>query len=210
MTHNNPTTAPLLGLYLGRVRREQVVDATRALATLQKENGERKERRLARWKYTIRRLGVDAVKAELRGRFGIRLDDAPPAPLPPMRLHLGWNAQRDGRSWYGLSVENGRLKGAQRRAVRAAVERLGCTVKLTPQQDLLLCDVADRAALERILDELRRRAARSGVARARERDGLPGEADLRARDDGRRERAPVTGSTRWRPPATATSTLVIR
>ena len=159
MTHNNPTTAPLLGLHLGRVRREQVVDATRALATLQKENGERKERRLARWKYTIRRLGVDAVKAELRGRFGIRLEDAPPAPLPPMRLHLGWNAQRDGRSWYGLSVENGRLKGAQRQAVRAAVERLGCTVKLTPQQDLLLCDVADRAALERILDEF-------GVGRA--------------------------------------------
>ena len=159
MTHNNPTTAPLLGLHLGRVRREQVVDATRALATLQKENGERKERRHARWKYTIRRLGVDAVKAELRGRFGIRLEDAPPAPLPPMRLHLGWNPQRDGRSWYGLSVENGRLKGAQRRAVRAAVERLGCTVKLTPQQDIMLCDVADRAALERIFDEL-------GVGRA--------------------------------------------
>jgi sulfite reductase beta subunit-like hemoprotein len=70
-----------------------------------------------------------------------------------MRLFLGWNAQRDGGSWYGLSVENGRLAGAQRQAVRAAVERLGATVKLTAQQDLLLCDVADRAALERILDE---------------------------------------------------------
>jgi sulfite reductase (ferredoxin) len=153
MTHNNPATAPLLGLHLGRVRREQVLDATRALAVLQKENGERKDRRLARWKYTIRRLGVDVVKAELRGRFGIVLEDAAPAPLPPLRLFLGWNTQRDGRSWYGLSVENGRLRGAQRAAVRAAVERLGATVKLTPQQDLLLCDVADRAALERILDE---------------------------------------------------------
>ena len=153
MTHNNPTTAPLLGLYLGRVRRDQVVDATRAIAVLQKENGERRERRLARWKYTIRRLGVDVVKAELRNRFGIALEDAQPAPMPPMRLHLGWNAQRGGGSWYGMSVENGRLKGAQRQAVRAAVERLGVTVKLTPQQDLLLCDVADRAALERVLDE---------------------------------------------------------
>jgi sulfite reductase (ferredoxin) len=69
-----------------------------------------------------------------------------------MRLHLGWNAQRDGRSWYGLSVENGRLRDPMRAAVREAVLRLGLTVKLTPQQDLLLCDVADRAALEGILD----------------------------------------------------------
>jgi sulfite reductase (ferredoxin) len=152
MTHNNPRTAPLLGLHLGRVRREQVVEAARAIAILQKENGERRERKQARWKYTIRRLGTEAVKQALRARFGVALEDAEPAPLPPMRLHLGWNLQRDGRGWYGLSVENGRLAGAMRRAVREAVQRLGLTVKLTPQQDLLLCDVADRAALEAILD----------------------------------------------------------
>jgi len=167
MTHNNPSTAPHLGLYLGRVRREQVVDVARAIAVLQKENGERRDRRMARWKYTIRRLGLDAVKRELRARFGIDLEDAEPAPIPPMRLHLGWNAQRDGRSWYGLSVENGRLRGAQRQAVRAAVERLGLTVKLTPQQDLLLCDVANRAALEAIFDEFGvRRAERVSRVRA--------------------------------------------
>jgi sulfite reductase (ferredoxin) len=152
MTHNNPRTAPLLGLYLGRVARDQVVEAARAIAILQKENGDRRDRKQARWKYTIRRLGTDAVKQALRGRFGVALEDAEPAPLPPMRLHLGWNLQRDGRGWYGLSVENGRLAGPARAAVREAVVRLGLAVKLTPQQDLLLCDVADRAALEAILD----------------------------------------------------------
>jgi sulfite reductase (ferredoxin) len=153
MTHNNPKTAPLLGLYLGRIPRDQVVDACRSIAILQKENGERKERKAARWKYTIRRLGVGFVKAELRGRFGIRLADAEPQPLPPMRLHLGWNRQRNGKSWYGLSVESGRLKEGARAAVREAVTSLGLTVKLTPQQDLLICDVADpdRAAVDAIL-----------------------------------------------------------
>ncbi|HVH06502.1 MAG TPA: NADPH-dependent assimilatory sulfite reductase hemoprotein subunit [Myxococcota bacterium] len=155
MTHNNPKTAPLLGLYLGRVPRAQVVDVSRSIAILQKEHGERKDRKAARWKYTIRRIGVDFVKSELRSRFGIALEDAAPQPIPPMRLHLGWNRQRDGRSWYGLSVESGRLKEGARKAVREAVVRLGLTVKLTPQQDLLLCDVADadRAALEAILAE---------------------------------------------------------
>ena len=152
LTHNNPDTAPLLGLYLGRIRREQVVDATRAIAILQKEHGERKDRRLARWKYTIRRLGLDAVKAELRGRFGIELADAEPQPLPPMRLHLGWHEGRDGLGYYGLPVESGRLHPEQRRGIRAVVEELGLGVRITPQQDLVLCNVHDRATLEHLLD----------------------------------------------------------
>jgi len=153
LTHNNPDTAAHLGLHLGRIAREHVVEAARAIAILQKEHGERKDRRLARWKYTIRRLGVDFVKKELRERFGLPLEDAAPQPLGPMELHLGWHAQRDGRSWYGVSVENGRIHPPLRRALREAVETLGLSVRLTAQQDLLLCDVADRAALEAILQK---------------------------------------------------------
>ncbi|MCP3983317.1 MAG: NADPH-dependent assimilatory sulfite reductase hemoprotein subunit [bacterium] len=152
LSHNNPNTAALLGLHLGRVRREQVVAACRAIVILQKENGDRKDRKQARWKYTIRRLGVDAVKTALRERFEIELEDSlEPAALPPMELHLGWHEQGGGASYYGLSVASGRLKGAQRAAVREAVEQLGLSVVLTAQQDLLLCDVRDRAALEAIL-----------------------------------------------------------
>jgi sulfite reductase (ferredoxin) len=153
LTHNNPKTAALLGLYLGRVRREQVVEICRALATIQKENGERKDRKQARWKYTIRRMGVDAVKEELKARFGIEIEEARPAPLPPMRLHLGWHPQQGGGHWYGISVENGRIGSVLRKAVRRAVEELGLRVRLTPQQDLLLCDVEDRQALESILEQ---------------------------------------------------------
>ena len=158
LTHNNPKTAALFGLYLGRVRREQVVEATRAICVLQKENGERKNRKTARWKYTIRRLGLEIVKTQLRERFGIDLEDAAPVALPPMQLHLGWHAQRGGGDWYGISVENGRMGPVLRRAVRRAVEELDLSVRLTPQQDLLLCDVQDRAALERILQEGRVKA----------------------------------------------------
>jgi sulfite reductase (ferredoxin) len=152
MTHNNPRTAPLLGLYLGRIRRGQVIAAARAIAILQKEHGDRKDRKQARWKYTIRRLGVAAVREELKSRFQLELENAPPAPLPPMQLHLGWHAQQGGGSWYGISVENGRLTPALRRAVRQAVESLGLRVRLTAQQDLLLTGATDRGALEKILD----------------------------------------------------------
>jgi sulfite reductase (ferredoxin) len=69
-----------------------------------------------------------------------------------MELFLGWHEQRDGRHAYGVSVENGRIRPELRRALREAVEQLGLSVRLTPQHDVLLCDVEDRDALERILD----------------------------------------------------------
>jgi sulfite reductase (ferredoxin) len=153
LTHNMPQTQALLGLYLGRVRREQVVKTCKSIAILQREQGERKNRRQARWKYTIRRLGVETVRKTLRDRFGIDLKDAAPTALPPMNLHLGWHEQRGGGGYYGISVENGRVTPELRAVIRRAVEELNLTVRATAQHDLLLCDVHDRAALERILDE---------------------------------------------------------
>jgi sulfite reductase (ferredoxin) len=145
ITHNQPQTKQLLGLYLGRVPRAQVVATTRAIALLQKEHGERKDRRQARWKYTIRRLGVDAVKRELRGRFGIALQDAEPRALAENRFFLGWQREHgeEERFALGLPVLSGRLKDEGERrlrtAVREIVRRTECGVRLTPNQDVLLC-----------------------------------------------------------------------
>ncbi len=146
-THNNPRTAAHLGLYLGRVPREQVVDAVRSIVILQKENGERKDRKLARWKYTIRRMGVDTVKQALRERFGIDLTDAEPQPVPPNRFLHGWHPEAgDGDLCYlGLPVESGRIADRNevklRTAVRTVVAELGCGVRVTGNQDLLLTHI---------------------------------------------------------------------
>lgn len=153
MTHNNPATAPLLALYLGRIRRDQVVPACRSIAIIQNENGERKDRRQARWKYTLRRLGLEAVTDELKRRFQLEIETATPQPLPPMNLHLGWHEQRAGGSYFGISVPSGRVKPCLRGGIRAAAERLDLGVRLTPQQDLILCNIGDRDALQAILDE---------------------------------------------------------
>jgi len=165
ITHNQPATRQLLGLYLGRVPRDQVVAAVRALALIQKAHGERRERRQARLKYTIRRRGVDTVRRALREEHGIALQDARPVPIPPVRHHLGWHREAGGkgRSFLGLAVENGRLADTPgmrlRTAVRTVVEETGAGVRVTPNQDLLLCHIPDaqREWVEAVL-------ARHGVA----------------------------------------------
>jgi sulfite reductase (ferredoxin) len=158
ITHNMPRTRQLLALFMGRIPGDRVVETAKAIALLQKENGERKDRRQARWKYTLRRLGPEAVLRELRERFGIRVEPCEPQPLRPLSLHLGWHAQRSpGLLYRGISVENGRLRDTDgawtRSAVRRVVEEFDLGVRITPQQDLLLCNVPEkrRQAVDRIL-----------------------------------------------------------
>ena len=148
-THGQPQTRALLALYLGRIPRAQVVAATRAIAILQKENGERKDRRLARWKYTIRRLGVAFVKAELRGRFALELKDAAPQPLAPNEFWHGWHREAGaGKQFLGIPVPSGRVKDTASCRMRTAIgavlaELPEIGVRITGNQDLVLTHVPE-------------------------------------------------------------------
>jgi sulfite reductase (ferredoxin) len=79
-------------------------------------------------------------------------DYLPFTPQPPrglqvtgVDLHLGWHPQGDGKWFYGLSIENGRVKNEGdlrlRSGLRTIVERFRPNLRLTPQQDVLLCDL---------------------------------------------------------------------
>jgi sulfite reductase (ferredoxin) len=161
-THNQPATMPLLAMHLGVVQRDQVVDAVRAIATIQRENGERRNRRAARWKYTIRRLGEAAVKQTLRERFGIALADAEPVPLPPVRDHLGWHRESGAGDflYVGILIPSGRVRDEPAIRYRSAIRRIvseveEIAVRITPNQHLILAHVpaARRDWIERTLAE---------------------------------------------------------
>lgn len=55
--------------------------------------------------------------------------------------YLGWDEQGDGKLFYGLYVQNGRIKGEQKKALRAVIERYELPVTLTPHQNIILRDV---------------------------------------------------------------------
>jgi sulfite reductase (ferredoxin) len=160
ITHNQAATKQLLGEYLGRVPREDVVASVREIALLQRDHGERKDRRQSRWKYTLRRLGVDRVRRELHER-AIRLEAAAPQMLPPCRYFHGWHRENGGAYYLGLPVESGRLRDTPHTRLRSAVRQIvdelgdfGLGLRVTPNQDLLLCHVpaAARARVEATLE----------------------------------------------------------
>ncbi len=146
MNHTKADTFPRLGDLLGFVAPEQVVQVVETIVTVQRDYGNRSDRKHARMKYLLHEWGVDRFRTEVEGRLGWSLQ--PPAPMPPLEneLHHGWNAQGDGRWFLGLSIENGRIKDEGemrlRSGLRAVIETFRPGVRLTPNQDILLTDIA--------------------------------------------------------------------
>lgn len=166
MTHNNPRTYPRVASQIGFVAPDQLWPATLAVLGLQRDNGDRTNRRRARLKYVVDDRGLEWVRDQLVDTYGLVM--SPPRPLPPLRVPelLGWHVQGDGCWWLGIPVDSGRIAGELRAVLQAAVTRFDIGVVLTPQQDVLLTDVRpeDRDALDRLLADSRAGAVASPLA----------------------------------------------
>jgi len=158
-THGNDKTFPHLARPICFVERGGVVKMAEAVVKLFRDHGNRADRKRARIKYVVHDWGVERFRSVLSEYAGGALALPRDPAVSGFDLHLGAHPQGDGRWWYGVSVENGRIKDdGERRlrsGLRAVVERFRPQLRITPMQDLLLCGLsgADVAAVERTLDE---------------------------------------------------------
>jgi sulfite reductase (ferredoxin) len=159
MTHGNASTFPFLAKPICYVRADKVVAIAEAVIKLFRDHGNRGDRKRARIKYLVHDWGVERFREVLAEYVDFPLDLPRPAEVHRFPLHLGWHAQGDGKFFYGISVENGRIKDEGpfrlRTALRVLVSRFQPQLRLTPVQDILLCDLDEAAlpAIERILGD---------------------------------------------------------
>jgi sulfite reductase (ferredoxin) len=149
MTHGNANTFPHLAQPVAYVTANQALEAAEAVVKLFRDHGNRADRKRARIKYLVHDWGIDKFRQVLAGYLPFPLVLPKPVDVRGFPLHLGWHAQGDGKFFYGVSIENGRIKDEGdmrlRTALRALVERHQPAVRLTPMQDMLLCDLPDGA-----------------------------------------------------------------
>jgi sulfite reductase (ferredoxin) len=159
LTNGNANTFPYLAKPICYVQAENVVAAAEAVVKLFRDHGNRADRKRARIKYLVHDWGVERFREVLGSYLPFPLVLPRPVEVSGFDLYHGWHAQGDGKWFYGLSVENGRVKDTGtmrlRSGLRAIVERFQPAVRLTPMQDILLCDLAetDRPEVERMLAE---------------------------------------------------------
>jgi sulfite reductase (ferredoxin) len=159
-TNSKPDTYPLLAQPVGFIDASEVVEAAKATVKLFRDHGNRADRKRARLKYVMKDWGLEKFRDVFYSDYFPHARRAPrEVPITGLDLHLGWQAMGGGKWFLGLSVENGRIKdeGTLRLSsgLRAIVSRFRPSVRLTAQQDIMLCDIAatDRPAIDSMLSE---------------------------------------------------------
>ncbi len=141
-THNNESTFACKAQPLGYVEAEDILDLVQAILVLQRDYGDRKNRRNARMKYLIHHHGVDWFKNILKNKYFSRpIKRLHPEPKAKLEDYLGWHIQSKGKWFVGLPLLCGRLTGEYKKKLREIVQTYQLEIRLTPNQDLLLCNI---------------------------------------------------------------------
>lgn len=141
-THNKEETFARSADCLGYVKGTDVLDLVQAVVALQRDNGDREQRRHGRMKYLIHDRGIAWFRSELERYFPGGITTALKEPKPVLEDYLGWHQQGDGRWFVGLPLLCGRLDGERKVGLRKLVERYLPEIRLTANQDILLCNIA--------------------------------------------------------------------
>ncbi|MFN8492948.1 MAG: NADPH-dependent assimilatory sulfite reductase hemoprotein subunit [Caldilineaceae bacterium] len=141
-THNDPATYPRLATPLGYTPAKNVVDVVEKVIMVQRDFGDRTDRKHARMKYLVQEWGDAKFRAKVEEYLGYALEDFRPEPEMGIEDHLGWFQQVDGRWFYGIYVENGRVRDNGdlriRSGLRALVQKFNPSVVITAQQNIIL------------------------------------------------------------------------
>lgn len=157
-THGKTTTYPRLASALGFVPPERVVDAVRAIVLVQRDFGNRTDRRHARLKYLIDERGLDWFRAEVERVASFTFDAWRELPEWNDVPRFGWHAQGDGRWFYGIHIANGRIRDGENGRLKSALRTLagkGFSFNATLGQQIVVVDVEqeDREPVESVLRE---------------------------------------------------------
>src|SRR5664280_1068599 len=130
---------------MGFCETKDAVAIAEAVVTVQRDWGNRLNRKHARLKYTIEDRGLDAFRAEVVRRAGVQLSPPQPFTFTSTGDRYGWSDGANGRSHLTLYVENGRLldrAGAQQMsALRQIAQNHDGDFRITPNQNLIVANI---------------------------------------------------------------------
>ena len=158
-THGNAETYPRLATVIGFVPADdRLFKAVYEVVTIQRDYGNRSDRKLSRLKYTVDRLGIDWWRQELANRTGFELEQARPYVFSDRTDYYGWQQNHQGHWYYTPFVESGRICDEERLPLKTALLEIAQTGKanfrFTGNQNLILADIRkkDKARINEILE----------------------------------------------------------
>jgi sulfite reductase (NADPH) hemoprotein beta-component len=155
MTHGEPETYPRTGDVIGFCKPEHVVDVAEKVVTVQRDYGDRSNRKHARLKYTIDGMGLDRFAELVNERLDVQLEPARFYTFTSTGDRLGWAHEADGTSHFTLFVENGRIRDRMMAGLHDVADLNVGRFIMTANQNLIIADIpaSQRPEVEALLAE---------------------------------------------------------
>lgn len=155
-THGDPKTFPLMAHTLGFCKPNQILEVAEHIVKIQRDHGDRTNRKHARFKYTVDDHGLDWVRTQLSERMGVHLTAAKEAEFTHNGDRFGWRENHDGTWNHTLFIANGRVKDDETTALKTALRELAKIhqgdFRLTANQNLIIARVSKTAKTQ--IDQL--------------------------------------------------------
>ena len=159
MEHGNTQTYPNTAVEFGYIGLDKVLDCAAAVVSVQRDWGNRIDRKNAKSRYTIERVGKAAFSAEVEKRMDGQFEPIRPYTFTSRGDRIGW-VQGEDKKWHlTLFIENGRLLDYPGRPLKTGVREIAKVhkgdLRLTANQNLIVAGVAarDKAKIEQIARE---------------------------------------------------------
>lgn len=153
--HGTPSTYPTTANDFGYIPVEKLLDCAAAVVTLQRDWGNRVDRKNAKTRYTIERVGLEVFKAEVENRMDRKFEPTRPYKLTERGDRIGWIRGEEGLHHLTLFIENGRLIGKKKKGAAEIARIHKGDFRLTANQNLIIAGVAeeDKGGIEKIARE---------------------------------------------------------
>ncbi|RFU70381.1 assimilatory sulfite reductase (NADPH) hemoprotein subunit [Peribacillus saganii] len=148
MSHGDKATYPQLGKIIGFCTPDQMYDVAEKIITIQRDYGNRSVRKNARFKYTVDRLGLENVKAELESRLGWSLGESRHFHFDNNGDRYGWVKGIQGKWHLTLFIEGGRIADFDGYQLKTGLREIAKIhngdFRLTANQNLIIGNVSNQ------------------------------------------------------------------
>ncbi|MBD1574820.1 assimilatory sulfite reductase (NADPH) hemoprotein subunit [Vibrio sp. S17_S38] len=146
MTHGDTSTYPRRADDFGFIPVDQTLAFAEAVVTTQRDWGNRSNRKNAKTKYTLDRVGIDVFKAEVEKRAGSQFEASRPYEFTERGDRIGWSEGIDGKHYLSLFIENGRILDYPGKPLKTGMAELAKVHKgdfrITANQNLIVAGVS--------------------------------------------------------------------
>jgi sulfite reductase (NADPH) hemoprotein beta-component len=147
-THGNEATYPRLATVIGFTdTEEKTLKTVYEIVTVQRDFGNRSDRKQARLKYTIDKMGLDVFKKELEKRIGFNLQNEKAFSFTQRKDDFGWKKNSDGLWNFTAFVECGKITDDTNAKTKTALYEIAtlnnCVFRFTCNQNIIIADVTE-------------------------------------------------------------------